>query len=90
VIHNPSIILLDEPETGLDPHATLMMRSILDEINSGDRTIVMTTHNLERGMEMGDRIVILNKGKIAYDASKKDIDTAGFSDIYNNCTGMRA
>ena len=86
VLHNPSILLLDEPEAGLDPHATLMMRQILDSLNSGERTVVMTTHNLERGLELADRVVILHRGEIVYQALRKDIDSGGFQEIYRRCT----
>jgi ABC-type multidrug transport system ATPase subunit len=86
VLHNPSVLLLDEPETGLDPHATTMVKEMLDMLNSGDRTIVMTTHNLERGLESADQVAILHKGRIVYQALKKDIDSAGFREIYDRCT----
>ncbi len=86
VLHNPSIMLLDEPESGLDPHATVMMRQILDTLNSGDRTLVMTTHNLERGLEIADQVAILHQGSIVYQALKEDIDTAGFGEIYSRHT----
>jgi len=86
VLHNPSIMLLDEPESGLDPHATVMMREILDTLNSGERTVVMTSHNLERGLELADQVAILHQGRIVYQALKKDIDTAGFGEIYSRHT----
>jgi heme exporter protein A len=86
VLHNPSILLLDEPEAGLDPHATLMMRQILDTLNSGERTVVLTTHNLERGLELADRVAILHRGEIVYQALRKDIDSGGFQEIYHRCT----
>lgn len=86
IIHNPAIMLLDEPETGLDPHATILMREILDSLNYGERTIVMTTHNLERGVELSDRIVILNRGQLVYEASRHEIDAATFSEVYDYYT----
>lgn len=90
ILHNPSIMLLDEPETGLDPHATIMMREILDSLNSGNRTVLMTTHNLERGVELGDQIVILNQGEVVYDVLKPELTTASFPEVYDKYIGMRA
>jgi heme exporter protein A len=90
VMHNPSILLLDEPETGLDPHATTMMREVMDTLNSGDRTVLMTTHNLERGIEIAGQVAVLHEGSIVYQASKEDIDAAGFREIYDRCTGQGA
>ena len=83
VLHNPSILLLDEPESGLDLHAALMMRDILDTMNSGDRTVVMTTHNLERGLELADSIVILDRGKVVYRAAASELDLAGLRQTYD-------
>jgi len=88
VLHNPSILFLDEPAVGLDPHASTLIRDILGNINIGSRTVVMTTHNLERGLELGDSVIILNKGKIVYQASKPEIDTINFQQVYDQCTGV--
>ncbi|MFQ5988028.1 MAG: AAA family ATPase, partial [Dehalococcoidia bacterium] len=89
VIHNPSIVLLDEPEAGLDPHATAMLVEILDTLYSGERTVVMTTHNLERGLQMGDRVAILARGKIVYEEPRLFLDTASFQETYYRYTGAR-
>ena len=88
VLHNPSILLLDEPEVGLDPHAITVIRDALGSINTGSRTVVMTTHNLERGLELGDSVIILNRGKIVYQASKHEVDTLNFKQVYDRCTGI--
>ena len=87
VLHNPSIMFLDEPEVGLDPHASTVIRDVLGSINSGSRTVVMTTHNLERGLELGDSIIILDRGKVVYQAAKDEIDTLNFRRVYDRCTG---
>jgi len=86
VIHNPSIVLLDEPEVGLDPHAIVMVREVLDSLSSGERTVVMTTHNLEQGIEMSDRVVILDKGRIVYQEHKDRINIATFRETYDRYT----
>ena len=87
VLHNPSILFLDEPEVGLDPHASIMIRDVLGSINSGIRTVVMTTHNLERGLELSDSVIILNRGKVVYEASKHKLDKVSFQQIYDQCIG---
>ncbi len=87
VLHNPSILFLDEPEVGLDPHASGMVRDVLVSINSGSRTVVMTTHNLERGLELGDRVIILDRGKVVYQAARHEVDTANFNRVYDQYTG---
>jgi len=88
VLHNPSILFLDEPEVGLDPRASTMIRDVLGSINAGSRTVVMTTHNLERGLELGDSVIILDRGKIVYKAPKHEVDTVNFRRVYDQCTGI--
>jgi heme ABC exporter ATP-binding subunit CcmA len=87
IIHNPSILFLDEPEVGLDPQAVVMLRDVLESVNTPERTIVMTTHNLKQGVEMGDRVIILDRGKIVYRASRSEIEAANFQEIYESYTG---
>lgn len=88
VIHNPAVLFLDEPEVGLDTRAVVMLRDVLESVNTPERTIVMTTHNLKQWVEMGDRVVILDRGKIVYQASKGDFDIADFLEIYESYTGV--
>jgi len=88
VLHDPLIMLLDEPDTGLDPHAAMMMRDILEPFTSGERTVVMTTHNLERGIEFADQVVILHEGRVAYQALRQEIDITSFRETYDRCIGM--
>ncbi len=87
VLHNPSILFLDEPEVGLDPRASAMVRDVLGDIDSASRTVVMTTHNLERGLELGDSIAILDRGRVVYEASRRELSAADFREIYDRYTG---
>ncbi len=88
LLHKPSIILLDEPETGLDQQAT---SSLWDILQTGEkRTIILTTHSLERGRELCGRMLILVRGKIAYEGSSQALDLAGLRQAYQSCTGVSA
>ncbi|MFC1904464.1 ABC transporter ATP-binding protein [Chloroflexota bacterium] len=90
VLHNPSIVLLDEPETGLDPHAIRTMKSMLvGNGNHEERTVIVTSHNLDWGLEVSDSVAILNTGEIVYQAGRPEIDTQGFPEIYDHYTGTR-
>jgi heme exporter protein A len=82
ILHNPPILLLDEPDTGLDQHATDMLGELLRAVDITHRTILMTTHNLERGLSLGSRVVILAKGKIVYDALRQDTGVADLRQRY--------
>ena len=86
VLHNPSILFLDEPEVGLDLHAKAIVKDILSNTNSEGRTVVMTTHNLERGLELGDRVVIIDRGKIVYQASSHELSKVNFQQIFDRFT----
>jgi heme exporter protein A len=82
MLHDPAVLLLDEPDTGLDQHAAAMLTDVLHEFGTTRRTVLMTTHNLERGLELGDRMAILAGGRIAYQAGEAELDAEGFREIY--------
>jgi heme exporter protein A len=64
LVHQPALIFLDEPFTGLDPQAARALRAMLERIRDERRTILMTTHDLARGLELSDRWIILSRGRI--------------------------
>lgn len=82
IIHDPPILLLDEPYTGLDPHAAEMLRRVLQRLISQEHTIVMTTHNLERGLDLCDRVAILSAGRLAYQGAREELDIGDFQAFY--------
>ena len=82
IVHEPKILLLDEPYTGLDQHGAQIFGEMLSNLKSQRRTILMTTHNIEEGLDLSDRIGILAKGKIVLDCSKTEIQRSGFKDLY--------
>jgi len=90
LLHRPAIMLLDEPETGLDQEAISMLWKALRTDGEGKRTIILTTHNLERGLEMGDRLLILDKGKIVYEGPGQVLDLAGLKEVYQYSTRVGA
>jgi ABC-type uncharacterized transport system ATPase component len=59
-----------------------MLAELLRAVDVSQRTILMTTHNLERGLALGERIVILARGKIAYDALRQDVSVAEVREQY--------
>jgi len=87
LIHNPSIVLLDEPETGLDQYAGEMLVEVLNTPNFGKQTVVMTTHNLQRGLEISDHVIILAEGRIAYKESKQSLNLSSLQEAYYHYTG---
>lgn len=61
LIHNPDILLLDEPTLGLDPYIAIEIRKKIKEMK---KTIILTTHYMEEADQLSDRIGILNKGRL--------------------------
>ena len=86
ILPDPDLVLLDEPYTGLDLQAADMLRSVLSDLVAANRTVVLTTHNLEQGLEMCDRAAILHRGRIAWQGERAGLDLAAMKDIYRGAT----
>ncbi len=89
LLHKPVIMLLDEPETGLDQQAIEMVWDALQKEDEGKRTIILITHNLERGLEVGERLVILSQGRIVYQHSTRSLDVTDLKQAYEHSTRVR-
>ncbi len=65
LVNDPKIIFLDEPTSGLDVQSSLLIRDILQEFPDQNKTIFLTTHNMDEANHLCDRVAIINKGQIA-------------------------
>jgi len=63
LIHNPRILILDEPEAGLDPQSRVMVRNFIKSL-SKEKTIILTSHNMDEVDRLADRVAIMDYGKI--------------------------
>ncbi|MFD2831469.1 ABC transporter ATP-binding protein [Corticicoccus populi] len=90
IIHNPELIILDEPFSGLDPVNVEMLKSAVKELNKDGATIIFSTHRMEHVEELCEELCILNKGKqivsgnidqIKDDFGQKDIIIEGDHDV---------
>jgi len=86
VLHRPQVLLLDEPYTGLDPNASQVLTDLLTALAQEGCTIVLTTHNLELGLAVGHRVVVLARGQVVYDEHQGTIDPATFPETYRALT----
>ncbi|NLO29193.1 MAG: ABC transporter ATP-binding protein [Methanosarcina mazei] len=86
LLHRPSILLLDEPYTGLDPGASLVFENLIKSLEFQKSTKLMVSHDLERGFALSSRLLILNKGKFVYDGIKKDFSR--YEDFKEKCSSM--
>ncbi|GAC1424111.1 MAG: ABC transporter ATP-binding protein [Ktedonobacteraceae bacterium] len=66
LLHTPPLLLLDEPETGLDQEGHMLIDALLQEHTERCGTTLFTTHQLERAVNLGTQVVLLNKGRIVY------------------------
>ena len=86
VLHQPQVLLLDEPYTGLDPNAAQVLTDLLAELAGEGCIVLLTTHNLERGLAVGRRVAVLAQGRLVYDERREAIDPTTFPDTYASLT----
>lgn len=82
LLHNPDIVVLDEPYTGLDTHASDILTRILVELFDSNRTIIMVTHNLKQGYDASSRLAIIRRGQVVFNDRKENITLPDFEHIY--------
>jgi ABC-2 type transport system ATP-binding protein len=63
IVHDPEIVVFDEPEAGLDPQSRIMVREFIQE-TARDKTVIFTTHNMDEADRVADRIAIIDAGKL--------------------------
>jgi ABC-2 type transport system ATP-binding protein len=69
LMHNPELILLDEPFSGLDVGSALILRSLIQELAARGKVVLFSSHELETGERICEHVVILHRGKIVADDS---------------------
>lgn len=72
LLHNPDVLILDEPTTGLDPNQLVDIRKLIRTIGK-EKTVFLSTHIMQEVEAMCDRVIIINKGKIVADKTLKDL-----------------
>jgi heme exporter protein A len=82
VLHDPEILLLDEPHTGLDQDACEMLDKVLREVGVRGRTVVMTSHDMARAANLGSRFDVLSRGKIQASIQRHDLPRDGLLAFY--------
>ncbi len=87
LIHDPDVVFLDEPYSGLDPHAVEIFDELIDA-QRASRTFVMVSHDLQKGFDMCTHALVLAKGKVVVFDAKDQLDFKEFSDLYRSTVGM--
>lgn len=87
LIHDPDVVFLDEPYSGLDPHAVEIFDELIGQQRDG-RTFVMVSHDLQKGFAMCTHALVLAKGKVVAFDEKDACDFDEFSQLYRTTVGM--
>lgn len=87
LLHRPDVIFLDEPYSGLDPHAMDILDSLIEQVRA-EHTFVMISHDLQKGLELCSHALILAKGKIVLFDEHEAIDPEAFAATYRATVGM--
>ncbi|HSQ16707.1 MAG TPA: heme ABC exporter ATP-binding protein CcmA, partial [Anaerolineales bacterium] len=87
ILHDPAIMLLDEPYTGLDQDASAMLDAVLKQIAAQGRTVVMTSHDLARAADLASRFDVLSRGVIAASVQRSQIDPDNLLAFYRQAVG---
>jgi heme exporter protein A len=82
LLHEPAILLLDEPDTGLDQRWRGFLVELVAEVARQGRTVLLTTHDLERTLDLADRLVVLNGGRVVFEARRDELDVGSLKEAY--------
>jgi len=87
ILHAPVLLLLDEPYTGLDTQAVRRVHALLGHLHAEGCTMIMSTHDLHRGLDLYDEIAIQCRGKIVYRGRAGGSDGHAFEQLYSAYVG---
>ncbi|TAG55345.1 MAG: ABC transporter ATP-binding protein, partial [Runella slithyformis] len=91
LIHNPDIIFLDEPLSGLDANAVILVKEVLAQLKAAGKTIFYSSHLMDVVEKISDRIVIINQGNIIADGTfeqlKEQLQSGSLESIFQGLTG---
>ena len=73
LLHDPPVLLLDEPTSAMDPESAYMVRESIRTLKSNERTVIICTHNLNEAEQLADQILIIRKGKKILSGTPQDI-----------------
>jgi len=91
ILHDPKILLLDEPYTGLDRHASNILDGIIQEFDSKHATRIIVSHDLEHGLKVSNRLLIMKNGGFVHDVKRSEIESVEeYQDIYEELVGGRS
>ncbi len=82
LVHDPETVFLDEPFSGLDPHAATVLRATILRLRERHRTLVMVTHNIPLGLQLSDEWLLLNRGRLVDQGLSAEQDPQRFQEMH--------
>lgn len=86
ILHNPPVLLLDEPDTGLDQTSADMLHNLIRQLGAANRAILLSTHNLDRAVEWADSVSLLVGGKIVHQEATAHLSGAQLRRLYSDAS----
>ena len=87
LVHNPSVVLLDEPYSGLDPHAVEIFDQLIGRVRAG-RTFVMVSHDLQKGFSACTHALVMARGRCVSFSERDSLDFVQFAQLYRDTVGQ--
>lgn len=84
LVHKPKLLLLDEPYTGLDEAACEMLSELIRDFVANGGSALVTTHDIDRGLGVADRVAILDRGQLVFDSPRGDMTNETFREHYRD------
>ena len=91
LLHNPEVLILDEPTTGLDPNQLIEIRDLIKKVaKESGKTVLLSTHIMQEVEAICDRVIILNKGKLIHDKSiKETLKETSLENLFTKLTSQK-
>ena len=90
LLHQPDILLLDEPYTGLDQRAATLLDALICDARDAGKTIILSTHQMWRAAGIASRGLILSSGRLAWDGDIAPMSASDLNELYRRAVGMPA
>lgn len=74
LLHEPDVLILDEPTAGLDPNQIREVRRLMERLREMKKTVLLSTHILQEVEAMASRVILIDEGRVKYDGAVKDLD----------------
>ncbi len=87
LLHRPEVLFLDEPYSGLDPHAVDILDNLIAQIRT-DHTFVMISHDLAKGLSLCTHTLIMSRGRVVLAEEISSVDRGEFAQVYRDTVGM--